>query len=84
MTKTADCLEIAHSSSAILGHTSLAYRPTISDRLSYDTRVLKDCPILLERGLAVTFFCVLLVQLGQHTVSSQGKGIFLPSGLLLP
>lgn len=39
--------------------------------------------ILSWQSSIFTFFCALFVQFGQHTVSHQGMGLFLPIGYLL-
>ena len=39
--------------------------------------ILKGCPFFSWQCLAVIFFCILLIQLGQHTVSSKGKNSWL-------
>lgn len=41
---------------------------------SVKQEVLKDCPILFWQTLEVTFFYIMHVYFGQHTVSSQEKG----------
>ena len=66
-----------------LQYTRLVY---LSD-LSVKEDILKGCSSLSWQCLTVTFFCVLLVQLGQHIVSTRSKDFFfLPilCGLLLP
>ncbi|MGE9502368.1 hypothetical protein ACQP3D_28730, partial [Escherichia coli] len=46
--------------------------------------LIKGYPNLVLAKFGIPFFSVLLVQFGQHIVSSGGNGTFLPSGLVLP
>ena len=55
-------LKVTQAYSATLEHPFLAYRCRIPDRLSCDSAVLKDLPILFWQSSAIKFLCVLLVQ----------------------
>ncbi|CAO2639556.1 hypothetical protein LEMLEM_LOCUS24961, partial [Lemmus lemmus] len=52
------------------------------ERLLCEAGILKASPTLSWQRLAVSFFCVLFIQLGQHVVNSWGNASFLSSGCL--
>ena len=58
---------VTQSSSAMLGHPSSAYRTSISDRLFCETGYSEGLFYLVLAKFNSPFFCVLLVQLRQHT-----------------
>lgn len=70
---------VSKANSKILGHPFLAYMPIPTINLLCEVGILKDSPTLFWQCLAIDFICVLLVQFGQNTVRSWGKGRFMPS-----
>ena len=61
----------------MVGHPSSAYMSSIFERLFCEAGYFEDLPHLVSTITASHFcVCVLLVQLGQHTVSSGGEGTF--------
>jgi hypothetical protein len=69
----------------MLGHSSSAYKPRISDRLFREAGIMKDRPTLSSQSIAVDFLhCQLGYSLDSMLSAVEARGLFFAQWLAVP
>lgn len=81
MSEKYDCLDSFLGFFCKVGAFLYGFQVSNIDRVFYEAGMLKDYSTLLLQNSVVTFFCVLLFQFEELTVTCQGRGSFFPECL---